>query len=269
MKSTKKIISFHSEDQGELDKRKKFIKKGDPKSHPIWRNESVCLKCTKQLVKLANATKKDIHILHITTAEEIELLNKNKKFISYEVTPQHLVLSSPSCYNKLGTLAQMNPAIRSSRHQNRLRKALKNNEIDIIGSDHAPHTLTEKKQKYPDSPSGMPGVQTLMPLLLNEVSKKTISINNVVELTSFNPIKRFKVKDKGLIKEGYDADFTFVDLSMTKKISNKLIQSKCGWTPFHGMKVTGWPVGTMINGNKVFWNEKIIGKPIGKPVKFN
>jgi dihydroorotase len=108
-----------------------------------------------------------------------------------------------------------------------------------------------------------------MPLLLNEVSKKTISITNVVELTSFNPIKRFKVKDKGLIKEGYDADFTFVDLSMTKKISNKLIQSKCGWTPFHGMKVTGWPVGTMINGNKVFWNEKIIGKPIGKPVKFN
>ena len=225
MKSTKKMISFHSEDQGELDKRKKYIKRGDPKSHPIWRNESVCLKCTKQLVKLANATKKDIHILHITTAEEIELLNKNKKFISYEVTPQHLVLSSPSCYNKLGTLAQMNPAIRSSRHQNRLRKALKNNE--------------------------------------------TLSITNVVELTSFNPIKRFKVKDKGLIKEGYDADFTFVDLSMTKKISNKLIQSKCAWTPFHGMKVTGWPVGTMINGNKVFWNEKIIGKPNGKPVKFN
>ena len=123
MKSTKKMISFHSEDQGELDKRKKYIKRGDPKSHPIWRNESVCLKCTKQLVKLANATKKDIHILHITTAEEIELLNKNKKFISYEVTPQHLILSSPSCYNKLGTLDQMNPAIRSSKHQNRLRKA--------------------------------------------------------------------------------------------------------------------------------------------------
>ena len=269
MKSTKKMISFHSEDQGVLNKRKKYIKRGDPKSHPIWRNERVCLTCTKHLVKLANLTKKKIHILHITTAEEIELLNKNKKFISYEVTPQHLTLSSPSCYNKLGSLAQMNPAIRSNKHLSRLRKALKNNEIDIVGSDHAPHTLAEKKQEYPDSPSGMPGGQTLMPILLNEVSKKTISINNVVQLTSYNPIKRFKVKNKGLIKEGYDADFTFVDLTKTKKISNKLILSKCGWTPFHGMKIKGWPVGTMINGNKVFWNEKIIGKPIGKPIKFN
>ena len=162
----------------------------------------------------------------ITTAEEIELLNKNKKFISYEVTPQHLTLSSPSCYNKLGSLAQMNPAIRSNKHLNRLRKALKNNEIDIVGSDHAPHTLAEKKQEYPDSPSGMPGVQTLMPILLNEVSKKNISINNVVQLTSYNPIKRFKVKNKGLIKEGYDADFTFVDLTKTKKILERLHLTK-------------------------------------------
>ena len=157
--------------------------------------------------KLANATKKDIHILHITTAEEIELLNKNKKFISYEVTPQHLTLSSPSCYNKLGSLAQMNPAIRSNKHLNRLRKALKNNEIDIVGSDHAPHTLAEKKQEYPDSPSGMPGVQTLMPILLNEVSKKNISINNVVQLTSYNPIKRFKVKNKGEIRRSMSFNF--------------------------------------------------------------
>ena len=268
MKSTKKMISFHSEDQYELNKREKFIKRGDPKSHPKWRNESVCLICTKNLVKLANQTKKQIHILHITTAEEIELLNKNKKYVSYEVTPQHLVLTSPTCYNKLGTLAQMNPPIRSLRHNKRLRQALKNNEIDIVGSDHAPHKLSEKKLEYPDSPSGMPGVQTLLPILLNEVSKKIISINNVVELTSYNPINRFKIKNKGLIKEGYDADLTFVDMSKTKKISNKEVQSKCGWTPFHGMKIKGWPVGTMINGNKVFWNGKIIGKPSGKPLKF-
>ena len=269
MKSTKKMISFHSEDENELNKRKKYIKKGDPRSHPLWRNETVCLKSTKNLVKLANSTKKKIHVLHITTAEEIEFLNKNKKFVSYEVTPQHLVLSSPSCYLKLGTLAQMNPPIRSGKHLRRIRKALKNSEIDIIGSDHAPHLLSEKKQEYPDSPSGMPGVQTLLPILLNEVSKKTISINNVVQLTSFNPIKRFNVKNKGLIKEGYDADFTFVDMRKTKKISNKEVQSKCGWTPFHGMKIKGWPVGTMISGNKVFWNGKIIGKPSGKPLKFS
>ena len=269
MKNTKKMISFHSEDEDELLKRKKFIKDGDPTSHPVWRNENVALKSTKQLIKLANSTKKKIHILHISTAEEVQLLNKNKQYVSYEITPQHLVLSSPSCYREIGTLAQMNPPIRSGKHKSKLREAFKMGKVDIIGSDHAPHLLSEKKLRYPLSPSGMPGVQTLLPILLNEVSKKTISLYDVVKLTSYNPIKIFKVKNKGLIKKGFDADLTFVNLSKTKKIDNKLVQSKCGWTPFHGMKIKGWPIGTMIHGKKVFWNEKIIGKPSGKPLKFS
>ena len=269
MKNTKKMISFHSEDEDELIKRKNFIKNGDPRSHPTWRNVDVALKSTKKLINLANLTKKKIHILHISTADEAQLLNRNKKHVTYEVTPQHLTLASPSCYNKIGTLAQMNPPIRSSKHRSELRNSLKKGMIDIIGSDHAPHLLSEKKLRYPLSPSGMPGVQTLLPILLNEVSKKVISLHDVVKLTSYNPIKIFKVKNKGMLKKGYDADLTFVNLSKTKKIDNKLVQSKCGWTPFHGMKITGWPIGTMIHGKKVFWNEKIIGKPLGMPLKFN
>jgi dihydroorotase len=163
----------------------------------------------------------------------------------------------------------MNPPIRGNKHRARLRQALKKGEIDIIGSDHAPHLLSEKKLTYPNSPSGMPGVQTLLPILLNEVSKKMISLHDVVKLTSFNPMNIFKVKNKGLIKEGYDADLTFVNLSKIRKIDNKLVQSKCKWTPFHGMKIKGWPIGTMINGTKVFWNDKVLGKPSGKPLNFN
>lgn len=163
----------------------------------------------------------------------------------------------------------MNPPLRRKKHKDLLRKALQLGNIDIIGSDHAPHLISEKKLKYPRSPSGMPGVQTLLPILLNEVSKKFISINEVVKLTSYNPMKIFKVKNKGLIKKGYDADLTLVDLNKNKVIKNKLIKSKCGWTPFHGMKIKGWPIGTIINGRKVYWNNKIIGKAEGKPLKFN
>ena len=269
MKSTKKMISFHSEDEDELIKRERFRKKNKPQSHYIWRDVNTALKSTRKLIANANKTKKKIHILHITSAEEVNILKKNKKYVSFEVTPQHLVFSAPSAYKKLGTYAQMNPPIRDSRHKKVLREAFKNNDIDLIGSDHAPHLKSEKKLSYPKSPSGMPGVQTLLPVLLNEVHKKTISLNYLVRLTSFNVIKIFKIKNKGLIKEGFDADLSIVDLNKKMKFSNSMVKSKCGWSPFHGTQFNGWPVGTIINGNKVFWNGKLIGKPDGKPIKFN
>ena len=269
MKNTRKIISFHSEDEAELNRRRNYIKKNDPSSHPRWRNEVTAMKSTRNLINLANRIKRKIHILHISTGDEINVLKRQKKYVSCEVTPQHLTLSSPSCYKNLSTLAQMNPPIRNGKHKNILRKAFKRGQFDVIGSDHAPHLLSEKALRYPKSPAGMPGVQTLLPILLNEVSKKFISINDVVRLTSYNPKKIFKVKNKGLIKKGYDADFTFVDLNKNQKVSNKMIKSKCGWTPFHGMNIKGWPVGTMIMGKKVFWKDKLLSKPIGRPLKFN
>ena len=269
MQNTKKIIAFHSEDEDELNRRKKFIKTKDPSSHPKWRNEDTAMISTRKLINLANKNKRRIHILHISTGDEINILKRQKKYVTCEVTPQHLTLSSPSCYKNLGTLAQMNPPIRSRKHKSILRNAFKKGQFEVVGSDHAPHLLSEKKLRYPESPAGMPGVQTLLPILLNEVSKKFISITDVVRLTSYNPKRIFKFKNKGLIKKGYDADFTFVDLNKKQKISNKIVKSRCGWTPFHGMNIQGWPVGTMIMGRKVFWKDKLVSKPIGKPLKFN
>ena len=269
MKNTRKIISFHSEDENELNRRKKYIKKNNPSSHPRWRNEVSAMKSTRILINLANKNKRKIHILHISTGDEINILKRQKKYITCEVTPQHLTLSSPNCYKDLGTLAQMNPPIRNKKHMIILRKAFGKGQFDVVGSDHAPHLLSEKRLKYPNSPAGMPGVQTLLPILLNEVSKKLISINDVVRLTSYNPKRIFKFKNKGLIKKGYDADFTFVDLNKKQKVSNKMIKSKCGWTPFHGVTFQGWPVGTMIMGKKIFWKGKLVSKPVGKPLKFN
>ena len=269
MRSTKKMISFHSEDEDLLNQRKKYIKRGKPLSHKDWRNVDTALLSTRKLINSANRTKKNIHVLHITTDEEVKLLRKNRKYVSFEVTPQHLTLSAPSCYNKLGTFAQMNPPIREKKHLNYLRKTLKAGKIDIIGSDHAPHLKEEKKKIYPNSPSGMPGVQTLLPILLNEVANKFISIHEVVKLTSYNPMKIFKIKNKGLIKIGYDADLTIIDLNKRKKVLNKDMQTKCGWSPFHGTSLQGWPVGTIINGEKVYWKNKINKKVFGKPILFS
>mgnify|MGYP003299567784 FL=1 len=268
MRATKKMISFHSENEDMLITRKKYAKKGKPLSHQVWRNVDTALSSTRKLIRSANRSKKKIHVLHITTAEEIKLLLRNRKYVSFEVTPQHLILASPDCYKKLGTYAQMNPPIRGTRHRNVLRKTLQKGQIDIIGSDHAPHLKSEKNQIYPNSPSGMPGVQTLLPILLNEVTKKTISLNEVVKLTSFNPKKIFKIKNKGLIKVGYDADLTIVDMNKTKKVLNKDMKTKCGWTPFNGMKLKGWPVGTIINGKAALWKNKINKSVFGNPISF-
>jgi dihydroorotase len=269
MRSTNKMISFHSENEDMLITRKKYAKKGMPLSHQVWRNVDTALSSTRKLIRSAYRSKKKIHVLHITTAEEIKLLLRNRKYVSFEVTPQHLTLASPDCYKKLGTYAQMNPPIRGTRHRNVLRKTLKKGQIDIVGSDHAPHLKSEKNKIYPNSPSGMPGVQTLLPILLNEVTKKTISLNEVVKLTSFNPKKIFKIKNKGLIKVGYDADLTIVDMNKTKKVLNKDMKTKCGWTPFNGMKLKGWPVGTIINGKLAFWKNKINKTVFGNPISFN
>ena len=269
MRSTNKMISFHSENEDMLITRKKYVKKGIPLSHQVWRNVDTALSSTRKLIRSAYRSKKKIHILHITTAEEIKLLLRNRKYVSFEVTPQHLILASPDCYKKLGTYSQMNPPIRGIRHRNVLRKTLQKGQIDIVGSDHAPHLKSEKNKIYPNSPSGMPGVQTLLPILLNEVSKKTISLKEVVKLTSFNPKKIFKIKNKGLIKVGYDADLTIVDMNKTKKVLNKDMKTKCGWTPFNGMQLKGWPVGTIINGKAVFWKNKINKSVFGIPISFN
>ncbi len=264
-----KVVAVHSEDEEILKIRKKLIEEGNVLSHPIWRNEEAAMSSTRRIVKIAKRLNKRAHILHITTKEEIDFLSQNKGLITFEITPQHLTIYSPDCYNKLGTYAQMNPPIRDKSHYDRLWYAVRNNYNDTIGSDHAPHLKTNKDKKYPNSPSGMPGVQTLLPVMLNHVNEGKLNLKQLMKLICENPVKIFGIQNKGFIKKGYDADFTIVDLNKEIEIKNENIQSKCGWSPFNGEKFKGFAVATIVNGKIKMKNGKIIGEPEGKPLEFN
>ena len=269
LKSRNFRVAVHAEDEPRLIDRKKLIKSNDVHFHPIWRDELSALNATKRVIKGANASKKPVHILHITTEEEIEYIKQNKEYISVEVTPQHLTLSAPECYDELGTFAQMNPPIREGRHQKGLWKGIKDGVVDVIGSDHAPHTIEEKNKPYPDTPSGMPGVQTLLPIMLDHVNKGNLSLFKLCQLISTNPAKLYKVINKGEIKLNNDADLTIIDLNKEVKIKDDMMANKSGWTPFNNKTVKGWPIMTIVNGNIVMRDGELIGKPIGKPVSFN
>lgn len=264
-------VAVHSEDEYRLRDRIHIIENKDVTihDHEVWRDSLTALKSTQRLLRIAKEAKRKIHILHISTGDEIKLIEQNKSFATAEVTPQHLFFHSPDCYDKLGTLAQMNPPIRNKHHQNALWKAVNDKVIDVVGSDHAPHTLSEKNARYPKSPSGMTGVQTLVPILLDFVNKEKISLIDMVRLTSKNPTKIYNVINKGLIKEGYDADFTIVDLKKKKMINNDWIASKTGWSPYNGINVKGWPIYTIIRGKIVMQEDQILGEPIGQKIKFS
>ena len=266
--NSSKIISVHSEDENILLSRKKFIKEGDVTSHPIWRNEECALESTKRVVRIAQKYKKKIHILHVTTKQEIDFFSEKRENVTFEITPQHLTLYAPDCYEKLKTFSQMNPPIRSKDHHDRLWDAIKESLVSTIGSDHAPHTKEEKNRKYPLSPSGMPGVQTLLPVMLDHVNKGKLKIEQLIKLVCENPCDLFGIKNKGYIKENYDADFTVVDMNKEVVIKDNWIESSCGWTPFNNYKVKGFPVATIVNGEIVMENSKIILHAKGKPLVF-
>ena len=263
-----RIVSIHSEDEEILRMRVKFKKKGNVHSHPEWRNVECAMSSTRRVVKIAERHNKKIHVLHVTTKEEVDFLAMHKKNVTFETTPQHLTLYAPDCYDKLGTYAQMNPPIRSKEHYDRLWVAIKNNIVDVLGSDHAPHSKENKDKEYPNTPSGMPGVQTIFPIMLNHVNNGKLTLEQLIKLMCENPCRIFGIKDKGYIKEGFDADLTIVDMDKEQIIKNEMMASKCGWTPFDNYKVKGFPIGTIINGNIVMFEGKIISKARGEPVKF-
>ncbi|MCF6293044.1 MAG: dihydroorotase [Robiginitomaculum sp.] len=260
--------AFHSEDEARLIAREGERIEGDPSSHPVWRDAEAARLCTERLIRIARKTGKRIHVLHISTAEEIPLLAANKDVATVELTPQHLTLAAPEAYESLGTYAQMNPPIRSAEHRAGLWRGLADGVVDVLGSDHAPHTIEEKEQPYPLSPSGMPGVQTLVPIMLTHVNNGNLSLERFVDLTSHGPCRIFGISQKGRIAAGYDADFTIVDMSASRTITNDWIESRCGWTPYDGSEVKGWPIGTIIRGNTVMWDDEIIGNAAGQPVGF-
>tara|TARA_X000000368_G_scaffold151974_1_gene119765 strand:- start:274 stop:1605 length:1332 start_codon:yes stop_codon:yes gene_type:complete len=269
--SGKRRVAVHSEDEYRLRERIHLLDDMDidVNCHPIWRDTETAVNSTVRLLKIAKETKRNVHVLHISTKDEIEILAKEKKISTCEVTPQHLFFHSPSCYENLGTLVQMNPPIRSLDHNKGLWKGVTEKVIDVVGSDHAPHTLEEKKMKYPKSPSGMTGVQTLLPIMLDFVNREKISISDLVRLVCKNPARIYKMKFKGEIKIGNDADFSIVDLKKEFTIKNEWIASKSSWTPYDNVKVRGFPVITIVGGNVIMTENQILSKPSGKPVQFN
>ena len=266
--SSDRVVSIHSEDEDIIKLRKKFIRKGDVHSHHEWRNVECAMSSTRRVVKIAERYNKKIHVLHVTTKDEVDFLAMHKKNVTFETTPQHLTLYAPDCYDKLGTYAQMNPPLRGKEHYDRLWTAIKNNIVDVLGSDHAPHLKANKDKEYPDSPSGMPGVQTIFPVMIDHVNNGKLTLNQLINLMCENPCRIFGIKNKGFIKEGFDADLTIVDMKKEVTIKDEMIASKCGWTPFNNYKVKGFPVGTIVNGILVMSDGKILVESKGKPLSF-
>ncbi|NBV94462.1 MAG: dihydroorotase [Methylocystaceae bacterium] len=265
---TRRRVAFHSEDEDRLIERKHLRRDGDPSSHPIWRDVETAVKSTRRLIKIAQDKGALIHVLHVTTEEEIELLAQCKDIASVEVTPHHLTMDETD-YQRIGALAQMNPPVRSARHREALWRGVTQGIVDVIGSDHAPHTLEEKAQPYPHSPSGMTGVQTIVPLLLDHMNAGRVSLERLVDLTSAGPARLFGIAQKGRVAVGYDADLTIVDLKRRETIRNSWIGSRVGWTPYDGKTVNGWPIGTVVRGRKVMWEGELVTQSVGAPIRFH
>jgi dihydroorotase len=267
LKNTRRRAAFHSEDEFRLRERLGERIEGDASSHPVWRDEIAALRCTERLVSVARRARARIHVLHISTAEEIDFLEQHKDVATCEATPHHLTLTADD-YARLGTLIQMNPPVREERHRDGVWRGITDGVVDVLGSDHAPHTLEEKAKPYPASPSGMTGVQTLLPIMLDHVNAGRLSLERLVDLTSHGPQRLFGIARKGRIAAGYDADFSVVDLKRNETIRNASQGSRAGWTPYDGKTVTGWPVGTIVRGIRVMWDSEIVGPGQGRAVEF-
>jgi dihydroorotase len=268
LKGGSRRMAVHSEDEARLKARKSLAVPGDPRSHPLWRDAETARASTERVLRLARQAGRRLHVLHVTTEDELPLLADARDFATAETTPQHLTLAAPECYERLGAYAQMNPPIREARHRDALWRAVQDGLIDVIGSDHAPHAREEKNKTYPDTPSGMPGVQTLVTIMLDHVAAGRLTLERFVDLTSAGAARIFGIAGKGRIALGYDADFTIVDLKLKKKIENRWIASKCGWTPFDGMETTGWPVATIIRGRTIMRDGALAAGGQGEPVRF-
>ena len=262
-------ISVHCEDEKMLIARKPIATSGKhARYHSEWRNVESALTATRRIVALAEKHRRSVHVLHISSADEISFLRTKKQTVTVECLPQYLTLHAPECYDILGNYAQMNPPIREKSHQDALWKAIQDGTIDVIGSDHAPHTRAEKDKPYPNSPAGLTGVQTLLPLMLNHVAQKRLSLERLTQLICENPARIFRAQGKGKIAVGYDADFTVVDLKRTETISNSWIRSRVGWTPYDGMRVQGWPVMAILKGQIAMRDNSIFSNVIGEAVRF-
>lgn len=268
LRSGRRRLAVHSEDEARLRARAKLAMPGVPRSHPVWRDVETARISTERVLGLARSVGRRLHVLHVTTAEELPLIAAARDIATLEAAVPHLTLAAPECYERLGTYAQINPPIRDARHRDALWQAMAEGLIDVVGSDHAPHTRADKNGIYPQTASGLTGVQTLATIMLDHVHAGRLSLERFVDVTSTGPARVFGIAGKGRITQGYDADFTIVDLRAKRRIENRSIASRCGWTPYDGIETTGWPVATILRG-RVVMRDGAVGDPQGgRPLRF-
>ena len=269
MRAGRRRISYHSEDEYRLQARKPMFKSGDPySSHMVWRDEEAAFLGTRRLMALASRTQRPAHILHVSTWQELDYLKDYRDIATVEVLVNHLTQVAPDVYDTLKGFGVMNPPIRGPEHMEAAWRAVRDGTVDTIGSDHAPHPRAAKLKPWPDCPAGLTGVQTLVPVMLNHVNAGRLSLMRMVDLMCAGPARVYGVVGKGRLAAGYDADFTLVDMRRQRVIEESWIVSPCGWTPFAGMKITGWPVATIVRGAAEMREDEVLGTPRGKLVKF-
>jgi len=262
-------VALHAEDEDRLRERKPIAEAAaHPRAHPEWRDAETALRATWRALALARRFGRRVHILHVSSAEELDVLDECKDIATFEILPQYLTFTAPDCYERLGTRAQMNPPIRDARHRDALWEAVRNGLCDMLATDHAPHTLDEKARPYPASPSGMPGVQTMVPIMLDHVAAGRLTLERLVDLVCAGPARVWGLAGKGRLGVGFDCDLTLVDLAARRTIRDADMANKSGWTPYDGMEVTGWPMATVVRGHVVMRDGQVLGEAHGRPLSF-
>ena len=263
-------IAFHSEDEYRLQARRPMFRTGDPcRRHMEWRDEECAFLGTRRIVALAHKTGRPAHIVHVSTAEEFDFLRDHRSVATAEVLVNHLTQIGPECYEQLGGYAVMNPPIRDRRHYEAAWAAVRDGRVDTIGSDHAPHSRAAKERPWPETAAGLTGVQTAVPIMLDHVHAGRLSLARMVDLMAAGPARVYGAVTKGRIAAGFDADLTLVDLGHRRTIENDWIATPAGWTPFAGMRVTGWPVATIVRGHVAMRDGEVLGAPMGRLVPFH
>ena len=269
MRAGRRRIAFHSEDEYRLRERRALFRSGQPyRTHMEWRDVECAFLGTRRITALARKTGRPAHILHVSTAEELSYLRDFRDVATCEMLVNHLTQIAPEAYDTLGGLAVMNPPIRDRRHFEAAWAAIADGTVDTIGSDHAPHPLARKHLPWPECAAGLTGVQTTVPIMLDHVHAGRLSLGRLVDLMASGPARVYGLAGKGRIAAGYDADFTLVDLAARRRILNDWIASPCGWTPFDGMTVTGWPIATIVRGHLVMRDDAVLGEPVGRLARF-
>lgn len=239
--------------------------------HPAIRSEAACYRSTALAVELARRCNTRLHVLHLSTAKELALFSDkplDEKKITAEVCVHHLSFSETD-YGEKGTLIKCNPAIKTGTDREQLVKALGEGRIDVVGTDHAPHTLAEKRQPYLKAPSGLPLVQHALVSLLEHVHDGALTPADVAEKTAHGPARLFAVRERGYLREGYWADLVLVDMQQPTVVDDQPVHYRCGWTPFAGRTFRSSIAATIVSGHLAFFNGRIDSDPSGKRLEFN